>query len=237
MTSDVGSRLWQVQQTIRQHSEAVQRDPKSVALVAVSKTQPVEKINELHAIGQSWFGENYLQEALPKIQYFQTKNVDIKWHLIGHLQSNKVKDAVGKFHLIHSVDSFDLAQKIEQQVPARCDEKFVQSVLLQVNLGGEKTKSGFEPNEVESAFLEILNFKHVLVSGLMTMPPLQNTPEQNRVHFQNLRKLMHKLHGTPHPKAKNMIELSMGTSHDFHIAIEEGATIVRVGTSLFGQRT
>ncbi len=236
-TPNAALRLLEVQKVIRQASEKVHRDPSWVSLVAVSKTQPVEKISELHAAGQSWFGENYVQEALPKIQFLREKNADVKWHFIGHLQTNKVKDAVGKFQLIHSVGSLELARKIDQQAPLRCHPDFVQDILLQVNLGEETTKSGFSLGEIETAFHEILEFKHILVRGLMAMPPLQNSPEENRVHFQTLRNLLHKLHGTPHPKAKNMIELSMGTSHDFHIAVEEGATIVRVGTSLFGERT
>jgi pyridoxal phosphate enzyme (YggS family) len=219
------------------HCQKSNRDPSSVQLVAVSKTQSLEKIALLANQGQTHFGENYVQEALQKILHFKELQRPLQWHMIGHLQSNKVKDIAGKFELIHSVDSLELAQKIDQQTASRCrDSAYIQKILLQVHLGDEETKSGIAPDELFNVYERLLEFKHILVSGLMTMPPLQNEAGQNRGHFRTLKKLLAQLHGTPHPKSKNMIELSMGTSHDFHIAVEEGASIVRVGTSLFGQR-
>ncbi|MFN7903740.1 MAG: YggS family pyridoxal phosphate-dependent enzyme [Pseudobdellovibrionaceae bacterium] len=226
----------EVHRTIEIHCQKVGRDPGSIKLVAVSKKQPIEKIDSLIQVGHRIYGENYVQEALPKVLHYREIGQNLEWHFIGHLQSKKVKDVVGQFHLIHSVDSLDLARKMEQQIPSRCSPNYVQSVLLQVQLGEEETKSGFLPKELQAAYEEILNFKHILVTGLMTMPPLQNEAEQNRTHFQTLKKCLQQLHGTPHPKAKNLIELSMGTSHDFGIAVEEGASIVRIGTSLFGER-
>lgn len=230
------SPLQKTLQKIAMHCQNSKRNPQSVQLVAVSKMQSLDKIALLADQGQSHFGENYVQEALQKIQHFKDLQSALQWHLIGHLQSNKVKDIVGQFTLIHSVDSIELAQKIDQQTMTRCGSDHVQRILLQVHLGDEKTKSGIAATDLPGIYEKLLDFKHILVSGLMTMPPLQNEAEQNRSHFRTLKKLLAQLHGTPHPKAKNMIELSMGTSHDFHIAVEEGASIVRVGTSLFGQR-
>lgn len=236
MNSLHDSPLHKVKKIIEQHCLKVQRNPSSVKLVAVSKTQPLEKIQTLIEQGQIHFAENYVQEALGKIQHFQNQPPILDWHFIGHLQTNKAKDVVGKFNLIHSVDSLELAKKLDQQTESRCEANAVQNILLQVHLGEEPTKSGFAEDALLSAYEEILNYKHILVIGLMTMPPLQNEAEQNRPHFRTLKSHLSKLRETPHPKAKNMIELSMGTSHDFHIAVEEGASIVRIGTTLFGPR-
>lgn len=203
------------------------RDPAAVQLVAVSKTVEVGRIQEALAAGQIIFGENYLQEAKAKIAAL---GEGPSWHFIGHLQTNKAKAAVDLFHLIHSVDRLHLAQALEKAA-ARRDK--VQEILLQVNLAGEASKSGAALKAVPELYREIAGLPHLRVVGLMTMPPWFDDPEVVRPYFRALRELKERLvqldlGPLPH--------LSMGMSGDFEAAVEEGATLVRVGTAIFGKR-
>lgn len=193
-------------------------------ICAVSKLQPPIKIRELYAKGQRIFGENYVQEALEK-QDILKDLPGIEWHLIGHLQKNKAKQVVGKFSLIHSVDSLDLAKTLGRLASAR---QLTQKVLIQVNLAEEESKSGFNKAEFEKAWPELQQIPGLNICGLMTMPPLTENPEDVRPYFRELAQLLRQRPG--------LTVLSMGTSHDYQVALEEGATIVRLGTILFGER-
>lgn len=205
---------------------------KPAKILAVSKLQPAEKVRTLFAEGQRLFGENYVQEALEK-QSVLSDLADIQWHLIGHLQKNKAKMVVGKFHLIHSVDSLELAQVISRQ----CEQKGVtQNILIQVNLAGEASKEGFSAKILESQWAELTKLPHLHIYGLMTMPPLTETGAEVRPYFAELRQLRDRLKATTDTAVHPLNELSMGTSHDYPVAVEEGATIVRLGTILFGER-
>ncbi|MDH3346203.1 MAG: YggS family pyridoxal phosphate-dependent enzyme [Kiritimatiellaceae bacterium] len=205
--------------------EKADRSRDEVKLIAVSKRKPLESVLEAADAGQLLFGENRVQEAQLKIPMSPT---NLHWHLIGHLQSNKAKVAAsGLFRMIHSVDSEKLLLALDEYATMPLP------VLIQVNVSGEGSKSGCVPEEA-STLIEIANnSSHIEVHGLMTIPPFTPDPEKSRSHFSNLRKLrdeLQKTTGTPLP------ELSMGMSNDFEIAIEEGATFVRVGTDIFGAR-
>jgi pyridoxal phosphate enzyme (YggS family) len=191
-------------------------------LLAVSKLQSIDKIIQLYNEGQRDFAENYVQEALTKIEKLHQK--DIRWHLIGPLQKNKVKFLKKNFSCIHSVDNLVLAQKISD---AALQINHIQKVYLQVNLSGELSKSGFLANSLMKEWENLTKLAGITIDGLMTMPPLENIPEKNRVFFKELKYIGTKL---------NLHEYSMGTSHDYQIALEEGATWIRLGTMLFGER-
>ncbi|MBC7458947.1 MAG: YggS family pyridoxal phosphate-dependent enzyme [Bdellovibrionaceae bacterium] len=192
-------------------------------ILAVSKLQPLDKIEKLYAEGQTDFGENYVQEALGKIEHL--KHLKIHWHLIGPIQSNKIKYLKDHFEFIHSVDSLKTAQIISTQAEKI---RHIQKIFLQVNISNESSKSGFSIEQLLKDWTELGLMKNIKVVGLMTMPPLQNEAEQNRPLFKTLKKLADQL---------QLSELSMGTSHDYETALEEGATWVRLGTVLFGERT
>jgi pyridoxal phosphate enzyme (YggS family) len=191
-------------------------------LLAVSKLQPVEKIEKLYSEGQRDFAENYVQEALQKIE--SLSHLDIRWHLIGPLQKNKVKFLKKNFYCIHSVDSLELASRISD---ASLSINYVQKVFIQVNVANEASKSGYVVQNLLQDWEKLTELKGISVDGLMTMPPLENIPEKNRVFFKELKYIGSKL---------NINEYSMGTSHDYRIALEEGATWIRLGTMLFGER-
>lgn len=201
----------------------------SVTLIAVSKTKPISDIEELYHIGVRDFGENKVQELCEK---YENLPKDIRWHLIGHLQTNKVKYIVDKVSLIHSVDSVHLANQIERE----CIKKNVEAdILVQVNVAEEDTKYGLKVEETISMVKEIAALPHVHIKGLMTIAPFVDNPEDNREVFKALKKLSVDIND------KNidnvcMDILSMGMSGDYEIAIEEGSTMVRVGTSIFGER-
>lgn len=201
-------------------------------ILAVSKLQPAEKIRWLYSQGQRLFGENYVQEALEK-QEALSDLPDIQWHLIGHLQKNKAKMVVGRFYLIHSVDSLELAQVLSRQ----CEQKKLeQNILIQVNLAEEESKEGFSRQTLQAHWPELTKLPHLHIFGLMTMPPLTETGVEVRPYFVELRELCEHLKATTNLNTHPMSELSMGTSHDYSVAAEEGATIVRLGTILFGER-
>ncbi len=194
----------------------------------MAKTFPAHVVREAYDAGLRLFGENYIQEALAKMAELPD---DIEWHMVGHLQSNKAKQAVGRFALIHSLDSVHLAQELDKQAGKR---ELRQPVLLQVNIADEDTKFGFEPAQVVDAAGEISELEHLEIRGLMTIGPLVHNPEDIRWVFRELRGLRDKVQ-TQFPEL-NMRELSMGMTGDFETAIEEGATIVRVGRAIFGER-
>lgn len=201
-------------------------------VLAVSKLQPTDKIRNLYNQGHRAFGENYVQEALDKQE--QLKDLfDIQWHLIGHLQKNKAKYVVGKFALIHSVDSLELAQVLSRQ----CESKKVeQNILIQVNLAQEESKSGFDKDTVIAQWEELCKLPHLHIQGLMTMPPLTETGEEVRPYFKELKNLQQELLKKTNFGVHPMNVLSMGTSQDYKVALQEGATLVRLGTILFGSR-
>lgn len=201
-----------------------------VRLIAVSKTVAPERIREACEAGVREFGENRVQEAAAKIA--QLAGLDLTWHLIGHLQSNKARRAASLFGWIHSVDSIELAAKLN----AACVEQAIRiPVLLQVNLGGETTKSGVEETDAVPSAEEISGLPWLELRGLMVIPPYSENPEDARIYFRRLRSLAEDIQAAGLPAA-SVRELSMGMSHDFEVAIEEGATMIRVGTAIFGAR-
>ncbi|MBF0414850.1 MAG: YggS family pyridoxal phosphate-dependent enzyme [Magnetococcales bacterium] len=214
---------------MRQACLNVGRDPGSVQLVAVSKTHPAEMVDQVAMAGHSLFGENRVQEAREKIARVQQPG--LQWHLIGPLQRNKVKWAVQLFQMIQSVDSVELAQEINRRMP----EDRIMPVLLQVNVGGEKQKSGLHPVDLPKVAREVAQLPHLSLQGLMTVPPFTEDPQQSRPFFRTLAELARSTYAMAIPGV-SMDTLSMGMSHDFEVAIEEGATLVRIGSSLFGRR-
>lgn len=206
---------------------AAGRDPESITLVAVSKTWPASDVAEAAAAGQRIFGENKVQELLAKIP---ESPAGLAWHLIGHLQSNKVRKVLPHCALIHSIDSIELARDVSRIAG---ELGLTAWILLQVNVASDEAKFGFPVGVVMESFAEIRSLPHLEVRGLMTVPPFDEDPGQVRPHFAALRRLRDELereHGVSLP------ELSMGMSHDCRIAIEEGATMVRVGSAIFGRR-
>ncbi|HCC55137.1 MAG TPA: YggS family pyridoxal phosphate-dependent enzyme [Desulfobulbaceae bacterium] len=215
---------------IRAAAERVGRDPFSVRLVAVSKHQPLAAIREAMAAGQVIFGENYLQEAEDKAAAL---GQGLSWHCIGHLQSNKARLAAEVFTCIETIDRLKLAKALESRL-VELDK--IMPILVQVNVGGEAQKAGVAPQEAGRLCRELQQFPHLVLQGLMTMPPMVENPEESRGCFRQLRLLGEELVSRGLLGQHGPIELSMGMSGDFEVAIEEGATLVRVGTALFGER-
>jgi len=216
-----------IQQRIQAACSRAGRDPQSVMLLAVSKTKPVEIVEEAVRCGQIFFGENKVQEAKAKIPLAPGR---AHWHFIGHLQSNKARDAVELFEMIQGVDSLDLAREISKRCGQAAKEM---PILLEVNVAGESSKFGYQPERLLAELKELSSLPRLQIQGLMTIPPFAANPEKSRPHFGRLRELKSRceeLLGSP------LSHLSMGMSGDFEIAIEEGASIVRVGTALFGPR-
>ena len=206
------------------------RNLEDVRLVTVSKQAPDDKIREARKAGAVLFGENKIQEAQKKIEALGVE--DFHWHFIGHLQKNKVKNIFGLFELIHSVDSIPLAELIHRG-SLKLDR--VTHILIQVNVSGEAAKSGVSPEQLEETLRQTSKFSGVKVQGLMTIPPYDPDPEKSRKYFARLRELRDSMNKTGIENIE-LKELSMGMSNDFEIAIEEGATLVRVGTAVFGPR-
>jgi pyridoxal phosphate enzyme (YggS family) len=209
--------------------ERTGRSLEEVTLLGASKTVPPETIRRFYNCGLKTFGENRVQEFLGK--YEVLKDLDIDWHFIGRLQRNKVKYLMRKVSLIHSLDREPLAYEIDKRAGR---EGIVQEVLIEVNVGGEETKGGVQPQDLNRLYEYTLSLKNLKVVGLMTIPPYMENPEEVRPFFRKLRELKEELERNYGVKLKH---LSMGMSHDFTVAIEEGATIVRVGTLLFGERS
>lgn len=226
----IAENLKEVHDRIRLAAEAAGRDPSEITLIAVSKTKPVSDLMEAYEAGERVFGENKVQEIMDK---YDEMPEDVSWHMIGHLQRNKVKYLPGKVSLIHSVDSLRLAETIEQEASAK---GIVMPVLLEVNVAEEDTKFGLSVPDVLPLIEKIAAFPHLSVRGLMTIAPYVTDPEENRPVFRQLKILSVDI------SAKNidnisMNVLSMGMTGDYEVAIQEGATMVRVGTGIFGSRS
>lgn len=206
------------------------RSEEEVTLIAVSKTKPEEMIREAFAAGQLDFGENKVQEMCSKAEAMS--DLPIRWHLIGHLQKNKVRKAVAVACMIHSVDSSELAAEIQKEA-ARIGK--VQDILLEINVAGEESKFGLRPEEAASVAGQISNLPNVHLCGLMTVAPFTENPDENRVYFAQLRKISVDIQSKNYDNV-SMYCLSMGMSNDFEEAITEGATMVRVGSLIFGER-
>ncbi len=221
--------LIEVENNIKKACEKAGRDRSEVTLIAVSKTKPVSDIRQAMECGITVFGEN-------KVQEIRDKTAEIKeplsWHMIGHLQANKVKYLPGVACMIHSVDNIKLAREIEKQA-AKHD--IVMDILIEVNMAHEDTKFGLSPEEVIPLVKEISTFPHLSIRGLMTIAPFTEDPESNRQYFKGLRQLRDEINGLNIDGVK-MDCLSMGMTGDYQVAIEEGATFVRVGTGIFGER-
>ena len=207
------------------------RTPDTIQLIAATKSVPVARIQAAVNAGITHLGENRLQEALPKLDAL-AKQTDLTWHFIGRLQRRKVKAVIGRFQLIHSVDSIELAQEINR----RAEEKgLCQSVLLEVNIGEEATKTGFAASELFNVLDRLDMMPHLAVKGLMAIPPPAERPEAARPYFRAVRNLAESVMRFTRHRIR-MDVLSMGMSHDFEVAVEEGATCVRIGTAIFGER-
>lgn len=225
----VTENLKDVEKRVLRACERSGRSRDDVTLIAVSKTKPIEMLKEAYAAGARYFGENKVQELTDK---YDVMPKDIHWQMIGHLQRNKVKYIIDKAELIHSVDSLRLAETIDKEAAKK---GIIANILLEVNMAKEETKFGLMPEDVSDFVKEIVRFPNIRVQGLMTIAPFVENPEENRIHFANLRKLSVDI-GKEKVNNVNMSILSMGMTNDFEVAIEEGATMVRVGTAIFGER-
>jgi PLP dependent protein len=230
----IAANIASIQERIAAAASRAGRNPKEIALIAVSKTHPAERIRDAYEAGLRVFGENRIQEFASKIGALQNLP-DAEWHMIGHLQTNKASKAAELFHAVDSVDSLKLAEKLD--AAARQLGKKL-SLLLEINVGGEAAKNGIAPGS--PALDELLTAAPRLDSlqfrGLMTVPPFTDDPQDARPYFRKLRGLRDDIAARKHPGV-NMDVISMGMSHDFEVAIEEGSTCVRVGTAIFGERT
>jgi pyridoxal phosphate enzyme (YggS family) len=226
----IADRLASIRARIDAAARSAGRDPSSIRLVAVSKTFPIDSVRQAYAAGQHDFGENRVQEALQKIE--QSTDLRIRWHLLGHLQTNKARKAAPAFAVIQSVDSVELLDRLDR---AAADAGVSPELLIQVDLAGEATKFGVSPDEVPRLFEAAATCRAARVVGLMTLPPLPDTPEDARPYFRRLRELRDRWQQTG-VADEQLRELSMGMSGDFEVAVQEGATIVRVGTAIFGSR-
>ena len=225
----IAEKLAVVQENINKACKNAGRSPKEVTLISVSKTKPVEMLQEAYDAGARVFGENKVQEIMDKYDQLPS---DIEWHMIGHLQRNKVKYIIDKVSMIHSVDSLRLAETIEHEAAKK---NVCMPVLIEVNVAEEESKFGLKTEEVLPLIEEIASYSHIKVMGLMTIAPFVADPEENRSVFRKLKKLSVDI------AAKNinnitMSVLSMGMTNDYQVACEEGSTMVRVGTGIFGER-
>jgi PLP dependent protein len=226
----IAQRVQAVLAKIRSAEEKAGRPAGSVRLVAVTKTVTIDRIQEGVGAGLTILGENRVQEALPKLAAFAA--APVRWHFLGQLQRRKVRSVIGRFEVIHSVDSLELAQEIDRRAgEVGCHL----SVLIELNIGNEPTKAGFSPDEVVQAVATMAGFSHIGIRGLMTIPPQTNHPDSARPYFRKLNELAQRIAACRIPSVR-MDELSMGMSNDYEVAIEEGATLVRVGTAIFGTR-
>ena len=221
--------LANVREKINIACKKVGRNPDEVTLVAVSKMKPLEDIETLLETGQMEYGENYVQELCDK---YEKISRPVHWHMIGHLQTNKVKYIIDKTVVIHSVDSVHLAKQIEKEAAKR---NLTAQILIQVNIAEEETKFGLDTEELLQIIMEISKFPHVHIRGLMTSAPFVADPEENRCYFKKLHELFVDI-GKKNIDNVTMDILSMGMTNDYEVAIEEGATMVRVGTGIFGER-
>ncbi len=221
--------LESVEEKIQEACKKSGRNREDVTLIAVSKTKPVETLQEAYDLGVRVFGENKVQELTEK---YDSLPKDIHWHMIGHLQRNKVKYIIDKVDLIHSVDSIRLAETIDKEAQKH---DLIANILVEVNVAKEESKFGLMPEEVDGFIDEIAKLKHIQVKGLMTIAPFVENPEKNRTVFADLRKLSVDI-AKKNVDNVNVSILSMGMTNDYEVAVEEGATMVRVGTGIFGAR-
>jgi len=227
---DIAANCQKVMERIRHAAERCGRDPSGIKLLAASKSQGVAEIRAAIRAGVRLFGENYVQEAGAKKAAVREP---VEWHMIGHLQRNKVRAALDLFSLIQSVDTLELAQALDREGRKRGQ---VARAFAEVNLGGEETKSGVAKKELPALLQQVGGLAHLRVEGLMAIPPLRQDAEEMRPYFRALRELKMELSGLKMPNVE-LHELSMGMTHDYPVAIEEGATIVRIGTAIFGERS
>ncbi len=226
----IAERVQLVLSKIRSAADKVGRPPDSIRLVAATKTVTVDRIQDGIGAGLSILGENRVQEAVPKIAAL--KQASVLWHFIGQLQRRKVRSVIGLFDLIHSVDSLELAQAIDRRAgEAGC----CQDILLEVNIGDEPTKAGFRPDDLVYLVPTMPVLSHIRIKGLMAIPPPAANAEMARPYFRKLRDVVTRIAALSIPSV-TMDELSMGMSNDYEVAVEEGATLVRVGTGIFGSR-
>ncbi|MGE5208928.1 MAG: YggS family pyridoxal phosphate-dependent enzyme [Alphaproteobacteria bacterium] len=226
--SSIAEHLNRVREQIGQAAGKIGRAVEEVELVAITKTHPAEKVREAIEAGQRLFGESRVQEARAKIPELPS---NIQWHFVGHLQKNKIRHALPLFEMIHSVDSLTLAEDINRVAQ---EEGLHPRVLLEVNVAGEGSKFGFAPDKLREQIEELLALQRLSILGLMTIPPLADDAEGSRKYFVQLRELRDRLQTDFHV---DLPHLSMGMTQDFAVAIEEGATLVRIGTAIFGERT
>ena len=225
----VAENLAQVQKNINESCNKINRDPNEVTLIAVSKTKPVEMLKEAYDAGARVFGENKVQEIVDKYDQMPS---DVKWHMIGHLQRNKVKYIVGKVELIHSVDTYRLAEEINIQAKK---QNVIVPILVEVNIAHEESKFGISAEDAILLVEEISKLENIRIKGLMTIAPYVENPEDNRLYFRKIKQLSVDITNKNIDNVFMEI-LSMGMTGDYMVAIEEGATMVRVGTGIFGER-
>src|SRR5438128_12626847 len=223
----VADNLARVREQLAEAAAKNGRDPGEIELVAITKTHPAEKVREAIEAGQTLFGESRVQEARVKIPELPS---NLRWHFVGHLQKNKIRHALPLFELIHSVDSLALAQDMNRISE---EEGLHPRVLLEINVAGEGSKFGFSPDKLREQMEELLALPRLSILGLMTIPPLAEEAEASRKYFVQLRELRDRLQTE---FRVDLAQLSMGMTQDFPVAIEEGATLVRVGTAIFGER-
>jgi len=227
MQDTIAQNIKQLKRRVAEICRKTGRDEASVRIVAVSKTFGADKIEEARAAGLEDFGENYVQELRQKIDLLAGKPV--RWHFIGHLQTNKVKYIINSIHLLHSLDSLRLAEELQKRARKPVD------VLVEVHTTGEQTKTGIQPDEVADMARQVARLDKVRIQGLMTMGPFSDNPEDSRASFRLLAELRRTIEAQRIPNVA-MEHLSMGMTHDYEVAIEEGATILRIGTAIFGER-
>ena len=226
--NSIAENLERVREQIAQAAARAGRVAEEIELVAITKTHPAEKVREAIEAGQTLFGESRVQEARAKIPELPS---NLRWHFVGHLQKNKIRHALPLFEMIHSVDSLDLAQDMNRIAE---EQGMHPRVLLEVNVAGEGSKFGFSPDKLRDQMEELLALPRLSILGLMTIPPLAEKAEASRKYFVQLRELRDRLQTEFHV---DLAQLSMGMTEDFVVAVEEGATLVRVGTAIFGERT
>jgi len=229
MEIDIAANINKIREKINAAAARCQRSPDSIKLLAVTKTVSPVIIDKAIAAGLTEFGENYVQEAKEKIALIEHR---VKWHMIGHLQTNKAKYVANLFDYIHSVDRIELAKEIDKRA-GLTGRKI--NILIEINVSGEKSKNGIPPANAIGLIRDIAQLENISVKGLMTMAPYSDNPENSRPFFSELRKLQRKIVNEGITGVQ-MDELSMGMTDDFEIAIEEGATIVRIGRAIFGER-
>ena len=229
MRCSIEENIQEVEKKIQMAVERSGRKRDEVLLLAVSKTQSIESIEIVVGVGLISLGENKVQEVMDKYDTFHNR---VHWHMIGHLQSNKVKYIVDKVDLIHAVDGLKLAQEIEKRAASKGS---IVNILIEVNMAKEESKFGILPKDAQSLIEEISQMEHIKIKGLMTVAPIVKSPEENRLIFREMKELLIDI-GNKKINNVDMQELSMGMTGDYEVAIEEGATIIRVGTGIFGKR-